>query len=66
MQPYSILILLIAIIIFDCVGDKIRDFLNLRNLKPDLPEEVKGVYDEDKYKKSMDYTKTNSRFSFLT
>ena len=66
MQPQGILILLVAIIVFDFLLDKILDFLNLKNIKSDLPEEVKGIYDEEKYKKSIAYTKSNSKFSFVT
>ncbi|MEK6884985.1 MAG: M48 family peptidase, partial [Nanoarchaeota archaeon] len=40
--------------------------MNLRNLSPKLPEEGKGIYDEEKYKKSQEYYKANHDFSVLT
>ena len=46
--------------------EKVLDFLNLKNLSPQLPEEAKGIYDEEKYRKSQEYYKVNHRFSMLT
>lgn len=66
MGAHTILIVILAIISFDFILDKILDYLNLRNLKEKLPGEVEGIYDEEKYKKSIQYTRANTKFSFLT
>jgi STE24 endopeptidase len=46
--------------------DLIADHLNIKHLKTDLPSEFKGVYSEEKYKKSQEYLKENTRFGFIT
>ena len=66
MGAHTILIVILAIISFDFILDKILDYLNLRNLKEKLPGEVEGIYDEEKYKKSIQYTRANTKFSFLS
>lgn len=62
----TIFIIIISIILFDFIFDKVLDFLNLKNLSPKLPEEAKGIYDEEKYRKSQEYYKVNHNFSMLT
>ncbi len=58
--------LIVGILLFDFLFDKILDYLNLSVLKPGLPDELKDIYDEKKYCKSQEYQKVNTRFSFLT
>ncbi|MCK5468816.1 MAG: M48 family metallopeptidase [Cyclobacteriaceae bacterium] len=35
-------------------------------MKEELPDEVKGIYDEEKYKKSISYARANNKFGLLT
>jgi STE24 endopeptidase len=58
--------IIIAIIIFDFVFEKVLDYLNSTSMKETLPEELKGIYDAEKYAKSQKYEKVNSRFSLVT
>jgi STE24 endopeptidase len=58
--------IIIAIILFDFIFEKILDFLNLKNLSPEIPKEAEGIYDADKYKKSQEYYRVNHNFSMLT
>lgn len=62
----TLFIIIVSIIIVEFIFDKILDILNLRNLSPKLPEEAKGIYDEEKYRKSQEYYKVNHNFSMLT
>lgn len=62
----ELLVLVLAIILAEFIFDKILDFLNLKNLSPELPKEAEGIYDADKYRKSQEYYKTNHNFSMLT
>lgn len=62
----KVFVIIVAIILFDFIFDKVLDFLNLKNLSPKLPEEAKGIYDEEKYRKSQEYYKVNHNFSMLT
>jgi len=43
----------------------ITDYLNIKNMSGVLPDEFKGYYDEEKYKKSQDYLKDNTVFGFV-
>ena len=40
--------------------------LNLKALDPGLPNEFQGYYDEEKYARSQEYTRVNTRFAFIT
>ncbi len=58
--------LIIGIIIFDFLFERRLDYLNLNYFKPELPPELKGIYDRNKYRKSQKYLKANSRFSMVS
>lgn len=62
----TILIIIIAIIIFDFLFDRIMDYLNASRWSNKLPDELKGIYDEEKYRKSQDYSRVNMRFGIFT
>ena len=66
MDANSILILLLIILSFDFLFNKVLEYLNIKSMKSELPDEVKGIYDEEKYKKSIAYAKANNRFGLLT
>ena len=66
MDANSILILLLIILSFDFIFNKVLEYLNIKSMKSELPDEVKGIYDEEKYKKSIAYAKANNRFGLLT
>ncbi|OUX37168.1 MAG: peptidase M48 [Candidatus Pelagibacter sp. TMED273] len=59
-------IIIIGMLIFQYVLEIIVNILNIKALNPNLPEEFKDTYDQSKYIKSQSYTKTNTKFSFLT
>jgi len=61
-----ITIIILVTLIGSYLIDNLADFLNLRNLNQRLPKEFKGYYDQEKYNKSQDYLKTNTKFGFLT
>lgn len=46
--------------------DFIASILNLKALDPKLPEEFAGVYDEEKYAKSQEYTRVSERFGIIS
>lgn len=57
---------IIAILIFDFILERILDYLNTTRWSDKLPDEVKGIYDEEKYRKQQAYSKVNHRFGMLT
>ena len=64
MNIYAIIIL--VTIIFSFILDLISNLLNLKALDPKLPGEFQDVFDAEKYSKSQEYTKVNTRFGFIT
>ncbi|RLD47409.1 MAG: M48 family peptidase [Bacteroidetes bacterium] len=58
--------IIIAILLFDFLFEKVLDYLNYTRLTETVPEELAGIYEEDKYKKSQRYQKVNLRFSLIT
>lgn len=59
---YLILFILAANFLFD----RWLEYLNTTQWSSELPEQLNGIYDEEKYKISQDYEKTKHRFSTLT
>lgn len=64
MNIYALII--IVTIAFDFVLDLISNWMNLKSLSKQLPDEFEGVYDEETYAKSQEYTKVRTRFGFIT
>jgi STE24 endopeptidase len=46
--------------------DLVGEILNLKALRPDLPDEFNDVYDVEVYRKSQEYERVNTRFRFVT
>ncbi|MCD4745205.1 MAG: M48 family metallopeptidase [Bacteroidales bacterium] len=65
-MAYTIFIIIIAILVFDYLLDRLLDYLNSTYWSNKLPKELEGIYDAEKYKKSQDYEKANHKFSLLT
>ncbi|MFC1906453.1 M48 family metallopeptidase [Chloroflexota bacterium] len=64
MNIYSYVILCALLLQF--LLDNISDALNLKALKNEIPPDLVGVYKPAEYQKSQDYTRSLTRFSFLT
>jgi len=58
--------IIIGVLIFDFVLERILDFINKRRLGMPLPTELVGLYDEEKYKKQQSYELENHNFKLLT
>jgi STE24 endopeptidase len=59
-------VLIITIIVFNFILERVLDFLNSRKWSDKLPEEVSDVYDSEQYKKSQNYKRVNENFGLLT
>jgi len=66
MEPIIILAIILVIITVDFFFDQGMEWLNLKSQKDEIPNEMKGFYDEEKYQKSQEYQRANTKFSFLT
>ncbi len=62
----TIFYIIIAIILFDYILERVLDYLNSTYWNNELPKELDGIYDAEKYKKSQDYEKVKTRFSLIT
>jgi len=66
MQAESIFSIIIGILTFEFVVGQWLEYLNLRAQREDVPAELVGFYDAEKYRTSVAYFQTRTRFSFLT
>jgi STE24 endopeptidase len=57
---------IIIIVVFDYAMERWLNWLNAKNRTSILPDELKGIYDEEKYKKSIEYDRVNSTFELIT
>ena len=57
------LVVILAILIVDYILDIAADTLNVKRIRTELPAEFKGYYDPEKYRRSQQYLKENTRFA---
>jgi len=62
----TIFYLIIAIVVLDFVFERILDYLNLKHFSPELPDDLAGIYEPEKYRKSQEYLQANSRVSMIS
>lgn len=58
--------IIVALVVFDFLFGKSLSLLNLKRMTPALPGELKAIYNQEKYTRSLNYQKTNIRFSFIS
>ncbi|MFC1988971.1 M48 family metallopeptidase [Chloroflexota bacterium] len=58
--------IIITALFLEFLLDVIADALNLRALKQEIPPALAGVYKPDAYRKSQEYTRSCTRFGFIT
>ena len=59
------LYLILGIVIIDYAIDQTLDFVNRKHSRSEIPEKLKGIYNEEEYARSQAYQKTRGRFGFL-
>ena len=64
MNTYALIIT--AIVLIEFIIDNTTKYLNLKALDAELPSEFADVYDADTYRKSQEYTKTRTKFGFIS
>lgn len=65
-MAFTFFIIIITILILDYLFERYLDYLNGTYLSYELPDELSGIYDPDKYRKSQEYFRANKRFSMIT
>jgi STE24 endopeptidase len=63
MDAITIKNIIIGILIFDFIVERLLDYLNIKNLSAPLPNNVSNVYEKSEYEKSQDYQKEKERTS---
>ena len=66
MSTESWFFIIIGLVIFNYLFSNILDFLNHKNWKDDIPNELKGFYKKEKYKKAKDYSVSKNKIGFLS
>jgi len=62
----TLFILILCIVIFNYVFGLLLTYLDSTKWSNTLPVELQGIYDAEKYRKSQDYEKVNTRFSLFS
>ena len=63
--PSFFFYLILAIMVLDFILERFLEYLNTTRWSNKLPDELKGIYDEDQYGKSQQYLKVKQKFSWI-
>ena len=66
MNSNQILITILVIITADYLLEQLLSYFNIKSNKTEVPDSMKEYYDKEKYAKSQEYLKVQTRFSYLT
>ena len=58
--------IIVGVLLFDFILERVLDYLNFSRLGMPLPIELQGLYDDDQYKKQQAYEIENHRFKLIT
>jgi STE24 endopeptidase len=66
MSAQTLFYIILIIIVADFIFERMLDYLNTTRMSEVLPDELKDIYDEKKYRKSQQYLRVNKKFGMLT
>ncbi|WP_298262513.1 M48 family metallopeptidase [uncultured Lutibacter sp.] len=66
MTPTIVFYILISIICIKFIFDTVLNYLNSKHFNDKIPDELKGIYNEEEYLKSQQYKKEKYKFSFIS
>jgi STE24 endopeptidase len=66
MTPTHIFYIIIGILVFDFLLERILGFLNYTWYSKPIPRELTDVYEHEEYEKSQEYKKTNFKFGLIS
>ncbi|MBR5241447.1 MAG: M48 family metallopeptidase, partial [Muribaculaceae bacterium] len=66
MSSTTLLIIIVAIVIAEYLLSEWLSYRNRKAATPQMPPQLEGLYDADKYAKQQSYFRTNNRFSLIT
>ncbi len=62
----TLFLVIISVIIFDFLLEQFLDYLNSRYWSDEIPQELEGIYEAKKYRKSQNYIKAKQKISTLS
>ncbi len=62
----TIFYIIVAIIVLEFIWDRYLLYLNTTRWSVDIPEELEGIYDKEKYAKQQQYSKVNYKFGWYS
>ncbi len=66
MNPQSLFLLIVLFVIGEFLLERFLEYLNSTTWSELLPDELSGIYSEEKYRQSQNYHKSNQRLSFIS
>lgn len=66
MEPQLILDVIVAIAVVSYTLDQLLDYINVKSLRTEIPDDVAEFYDRGRYLKSLDYHRELTQFSFVS
>ncbi len=66
MNSTTLFYIILAIVIFDFIFERVSEYMNQTWRSKPVPNELEGIYDSEKYKKQQEYSRVNSRFSIIS
>ncbi len=64
-MAHTIFWIIVGIIVFDFLLERLLDYLNSKYWSDELPKELEGIYDKEKYKRSQNYHKDKLKLSII-
>ena len=58
--------IIISLVIFNYLFSNLLDYMNHRNWKDEIPNELKDFYDKEKYKKAKNYALSKNKISLFS
>lgn len=66
MSSITVFYIIVGVVVFGYLLERFLKYLNTTKWSNQLPKELEGIYDAEKYKKSQEYERENYRFSLVT
>ncbi|MFN0049270.1 MAG: M48 family metallopeptidase [Cytophagales bacterium] len=66
MSPHAILNLILIILVSEYLLETFLEYLNFQYLNQPLPAQLQGIYEQDKYQKSLQYQRETAGFGFFS
>lgn len=66
MEKNLLFYVILAILVVQYLAHQYLEYLNAKRFKSTLPQELADIYDENEYRKSQQYKRTNYKFGLIS